>query len=210
MILDPTFLSGATLVLSGLAGAFLVALWLALVIWTYRDMRGRHRDRLVPILAALMVALLTLPGVLVYLILRPARTLEEEYQQTLEEEALLHSIEDQSVCPGCERHVKEDWLVCPSYQTKLRKRCHSCGRLMELPWNICPFCGTPAPGMRKEGATMDDVLRSLPEEKLKPSSETLPQELPAPTDEPYPEEISYPVPDELEVASPEDEPHLEE
>ncbi len=211
MILDPTFLSSATLVLSGLAGAFLVALWLALVIWTYRDMRARHRDRLVPILAALMVALLTLPGVLVYLILRPARTLEEEYQQTLEEEALLQSIEDQSVCPGCERHVKEDWLICPSCQTKLRKRCHSCGRLMELPWNICPYCGTPAPGMRKEGATMDEVIRSLPEEKLKPSSETLPQELPAPKGEPYPEELPQPVPDEVEVAfPPEDDPHLEE
>ena len=209
MILDPTFLSGATLVLSGLAGAFLVALWLALVIWTYRDMRARHRDRLVPILAALMVALLTLPGVLVYLILRPARTLEEEYQQTLEEEALLQSIEDQSVCPGCERHVKEDWLVCPSCQTKLRKRCHSCGRLMELPWNICPYCGTPAPGMRKEGATMDEVVRSLPEERLKPSSETLPQELPAPR-RTIPEELSQPLPDEVKVAFPEDEPHLEE
>jgi RNA polymerase subunit RPABC4/transcription elongation factor Spt4 len=211
MILDPTFLSGATLVLSGLAGAFLVALWLALVIWTYRDMRARHRDRLVPILAALMVALLTLPGVLVYLILRPARTLEEEYQQTLEEEALLQSIEDQSVCPGCERHVKEDWLICPSCQTKLRKRCHSCSRLMELPWNICPYCGTPAPGMRKEGATMDEVIRSLPEEKLRPSSETLPQELAAPAGEPYPEELSHPVPDDVEVAfPPEDDPHLEE
>jgi RNA polymerase subunit RPABC4/transcription elongation factor Spt4 len=211
MILDPTFLSGATLVLSGLAGAFLVALWLALVIWTYRDMRARHRDRLVPILAALMVALLTLPGVLVYLILRPARTLEEEYQQTLEEEALLQSIEDQSVCPGCERHVKEDWLICPSCQTKLRKRCHSCSRLMELPWNICPYCGTPAPGMRKEGATMDEVIRSLPEEKLRPSSETLPQELAAPAGEPYPEELSQPVPDDVEVAfPPEDDPHLEE
>ena len=211
MILDPTFLSGATLVLSGLAGAFLVALWLALVIWTYRDMRARHRDRLVPILAALMVALLTLPGVLVYLILRPARTLEEEYQQTLEEEALLQSIEDQSVCPGCERHVKEDWLICPSCQTKLRKRCHSCSRLMELPWNICPYCGTPAPGMRKEGAPMDEVIRSLPEEKLRPSSETLPQELAAPAGEPYPEELSQPVPDDVEVAfPPEDDPHLEE
>jgi RNA polymerase subunit RPABC4/transcription elongation factor Spt4 len=211
MILDPTFLSGATLVLSGLAGAFLVALWLALVIWTYRDMRARHRDRLVPILAALMVALLTLPGVLVYLILRPARTLEEEYQQTLEEEALLQSIEDQSVCPGCERHVKEDWLICPSCQTKLRKRCHSCSRLMELPWNICPYCGTPAPGMRKEGATMDEVIRSLPEEKLRSSSETLPQELAAPAGEPYPEELSQPVPDDVEVAfPPEDDPHLEE
>jgi RNA polymerase subunit RPABC4/transcription elongation factor Spt4 len=167
MNLDPTFLSGLTLVLTGLAGAFLVALWLALVIWTFRDMRSRHHDRLVPILAALMVALLNLPGVLVYLILRPARTLEEEYQQTLEEEALLQSIEDQSVCPGCERHIREDWLICPSCQTKLRKRCHSCGRLMELPWNICPYCGTPAPGMRKEGGTLDDVVRSLSKENGK-------------------------------------------
>ncbi len=170
MILDPTFLSGITLVLTGLAGGFLVALWVALVVWTYRDMRSRHRDRLVHILAALTVALLNLPGVLVYLILRPARTLEEEYQQTLEEEALLQSIEDQSICPGCERHIKDDWLVCPSCQTKLRKPCHSCGRLMELPWNICPYCGTPAPGMRKEGTTMEEVVRSLPGGQGKPAS----------------------------------------
>jgi RNA polymerase subunit RPABC4/transcription elongation factor Spt4 len=196
MILDPTFLSGVTLVLTGLAGAFLVALWLALVIWTYRDMRARHRDRLVHILAALMVALLNLPGVLVYLILRPARTLEEEYQQTLEEEALLQSIEDQSVCPGCERHIREDWLVCPSCQTKLRKRCHSCGRLMELPWNICPYCGTPAPGMRKEGGTMDEVARSLPEEKWIPLPEEPAPTPPEPPENPLLEEAAPPLPEE--------------
>jgi RNA polymerase subunit RPABC4/transcription elongation factor Spt4 len=161
MIFDPTFLSGFTLVLTGFIGAFLVALWVALVVWTYRDIRARHRDRLVHFLAAALVALLNLPGVLVYLILRPSRTLEEEYQQTLEEEALLQSIEDQLVCPGCERRIKSEWLVCPSCQTKLRKACHSCGRLMELPWNICPYCGEPAPGMRKEGGTMDDVARTL-------------------------------------------------
>jgi RNA polymerase subunit RPABC4/transcription elongation factor Spt4 len=194
MTLDPTFLSGLTLVLTGLAGAFLVALWLALVIWTYRDMRSRHRDRLVPILAALMVALLNLPGVLVYLILRPARTLEEEYQQTLEEEALLQSIEDQSVCPGCERHTREDWLICPSCQTKLRKRCHSCGRLMELPWNICAYCGTPAPGMRKEGGTLDDVVRSLSEEKGKA----------------LPEDDSHPALEDVELAFPDEETPLDE
>ena len=161
MTLDPTLLSGISLLLTSIAGAFLVALWVALVVWTYRDIRGRHRDRMVHILAAALVAILNLPGVLVYLILRPQRTLEEEYQQTLEEEALLQTIEDQSVCPGCERHIKEDWVVCPSCQTKLRKPCHSCGRLMELPWNICPYCGTPAPGMRKEGVTMEDVVREL-------------------------------------------------
>jgi len=213
MTLDPTFLSGITLVLTGLAGAFLVALWLALVIWTYRDMRARHRDRLVHILAALMVALLNLPGVLVYLILRPARTLEEEYQQTLEEEALLQSIEDQSVCPGCERHTREDWLVCPSCQTKLRKRCHSCGRLMDLPWNICPYCGTPAPGMRKEGGTMDELVRNLPAEKtkvlpedeVKASPETDETEVAA-TEEiakPVLEKIAQVPSDEAEAAEPE-------
>ncbi len=161
MIFDPTFLSGFTLVLVGFAGAFLVALWVALVVWTYRDIRARHRDRLVHFLAAALVALLNLPGVLVYLVLRPSRTLEEEYQQTLEEEALLQSIEDQTVCPGCERRIKDDWVVCPSCQTKLRKPCHSCGRLMELPWNICPYCGTPVPGMRKEEGTMDEVVSGL-------------------------------------------------
>jgi len=161
MTIDPAFLSGFTLVLTGFAGAFLVALSVALVIWTFRDIRTRHRDRLVHFLAAALVAILNLPGVLVYLILRPSHTLEEEYQQTLEEEALLQTIEEQSVCPGCERRIKDSWSVCPSCQTKLRKPCHSCGRLMDLPWNICPYCGTPAPGMRKEGITMDEVTRDL-------------------------------------------------
>jgi RNA polymerase subunit RPABC4/transcription elongation factor Spt4 len=161
MTFDPTVLSGFTLTLTAFAGAFLAALWVALIVWTYRDIRSRQRDRLVHILAAVLVAVLNLPGVLVYLILRPSRTLEEEYQQTLEEEALLQSIEDQAVCPGCERRTREDWMVCPNCQTRLRKPCHSCGRLMELPWNICPYCGTPAPGMRKEGTTMEDVVRGL-------------------------------------------------
>jgi RNA polymerase subunit RPABC4/transcription elongation factor Spt4 len=162
MTLDPTFLSGLVLVLVGFGGAFLVALWLALIIWTYRDIRSRARDRLAQVMAVLVVAVLNLPGVLVYFILRPQQTLEEEYQHTLEEEALLTSIEDQAVCPGCERRIKDDWLVCPNCQTKLKKACHSCGRLMELPWNICPFCGTPAPGLRKENVTMDEALRGLP------------------------------------------------
>jgi hypothetical protein len=36
---------------------------------------------------------------------------------------------------------------------------------MELPWNICPYCGTPELGMRKEGLSMDDVLRNLDTEE---------------------------------------------
>jgi hypothetical protein len=94
MTLDPTFVSNLILVLTGFGGAFLAALWISLVIWTYRDIRTRARDPLVQTLATLLVAILNLPGILVYLILRPPRTLEEEYQRTLEEEALLQALED--------------------------------------------------------------------------------------------------------------------
>jgi RNA polymerase subunit RPABC4/transcription elongation factor Spt4 len=176
MTFDPVFLSSLTIVLTAFGGAFLAALWISLVVWTYRDIRSRARDPLVQTLAALLVAVLNLPGVLVYLILRPPRTLEEEYQHTLEEEALLQALEDLPLCPGCERRVKEDWQVCPNCHTKLKKACHNCGKFMELSWNICPYCGTPALGMRLESASLDDALRGLKaadqhsEVKVEPSS----------------------------------------
>ncbi len=164
MPFDPSSLRNFTMFLTAWAAAFLAALWLSLIIWVYRDIRSRARDPLARILAVLAAAILFLPGIIIYLILRPPHTLEEEYQHTLEEEALLQAIEDSPLCPGCGRRVKEPWIICPNCNTRLKKPCHQCGKLMELPWNICPYCGTPAPGMRRENLTMDDVLRPPPME----------------------------------------------
>lgn len=162
MTFDPSTVSSLILLAVAFGAAFLVALWLSLIFWTYRDIRARSRDPLLRILAALVVAILFLPGILVYLIMRPPRTMEEEYQQSLEEEALLQSIEETPLCPGCSRHIQETWTVCPNCQTRLRKTCHHCGKLMELPWNICAFCGTPVPGAKRENLTMEDALQTLP------------------------------------------------
>lgn len=162
MTFDPSKLSTLVLLATGFAAAFLAALWLSLIIWTYRDIRRRSRDPFVRILAVLVTAVLFLPGMLVYFILRPPKTLEEEFQQTLEEEALLQSIEDNALCPGCGRRVRDDWVACPNCYTRLKKPCHQCGRPMELAWNLCPFCGTPAPGMRRENLTLDEAMRNLP------------------------------------------------
>ncbi len=159
MILDPILLKNILLVVLAFSAAFLTTLWLGLMIWTYRDIRRRTRDRLVRVLAVLMVTVLFLPGILIYIILRPTRTLDEEYQQTLEEEALLQSIEDTAQCPGCGRKIEKDWIACPNCYTRLKKPCHNCGKLMELAWNLCPFCGTAAPGSRRENLTLEDALR---------------------------------------------------
>jgi len=165
MTIDPTYLNNFVLVLTGFSGAFLAALWVSLVIWTYKDIKSRARDNLVFILATLVVALLSLPGFLIYLVLRPQFTLEEEYQKTLEEEALLQAIEDQPVCPGCERRIELGWQVCPNCHTKLRKSCQKCGKLMDLPWNICPFCATPEYGIRTEDINIFENLDDETEEQ---------------------------------------------
>ena len=161
MNFDPTSLSNFMLILVTWGAIFLAALWLSLIIWTYRDIRARARDPLGRILAVLVVAVLFLPGIVVYLILRPRHTLEDEYQRTLEEEALLQSIEETPVCPGCGRRTQPDWMVCPNCHTKVKKPCHHCGKLMELPWNLCPYCSTPTPGMRRENISLDEAMQSL-------------------------------------------------
>ena len=148
MTLNLDSLTDTVLVIVAFFGAFLSALWLSLILWTFRDMRARSRDVFAQILAALVVAVLSLPGLAVYLVLRPPRTLAETYEQSLEEEALLQEIEDKRVCPGCGRHANEDWLACPNCHTKLKKTCAHCGKLMDLPWNLCPYCATPVEGMR--------------------------------------------------------------
>jgi RNA polymerase subunit RPABC4/transcription elongation factor Spt4 len=165
MIFDPILLNGLAQVAVAFAAAFIAALWLSLILWTYRDISRRSRDVLLRFLASLVVLVLFLPGVLIYLILRPQNTLEQEYQQTLEEEALLQTIEDVPLCPGCGRKVEKEWTVCPNCHTRLKKSCHECGKLMELSWNLCPYCGAPEPGMRIENLTMDEALRTLPPEQ---------------------------------------------
>ncbi len=155
MTFDPTIIDDLVLIGTAFAAAFLAVLWLSLIIWTFRDIRKRSRDPFARILAGLLVALLFLPGLLIYSILRPSKTLEDEYQQSLEEEALFQTIEETPICPGCTRKVQVDWMVCPSCHTKLKKKCTNCNQLLELPWNICPFCSTVVPGMEIDTSDED-------------------------------------------------------
>jgi RNA polymerase subunit RPABC4/transcription elongation factor Spt4 len=124
-----------------LIGAYAVLLLAALIIWTFRDIRSRTRDILVQILAVLLVLVFSLPGLLLYFVLRPRETLAQAYERALGEEALLQDIEERYICPSCKRKAEADYVLCPHCHAELRKQCPNCQRLMNLNWDICPYCG---------------------------------------------------------------------
>ena len=127
-------------------GAVLAAFWLTLVVWTFRDMRSRSRDIFAQILAAMVVAVLNLPGLVIYILMRPKETLAEAYERSLEEEALLQGIEESLACPGCGNRIQADFVVCPTCHTKLKKPCQNCGHALNLRWSVCPYCSAPVLG----------------------------------------------------------------
>jgi len=181
-----------------LLAAFMTATWVSAVIWAFRDIRARSRDIFAQILATLLVLiffpLFPLPGLVLYLILRPRETLSEIYERTLEEEALLRGIEERLACPGCNRRVDEEYIVCPACHTRLKKSCTECGRLLHLRWTICPYCGAsqthPAPAADAAGQAVP-----APGEADWP-----PPEEPVPADESWPA-FEEPVEAETETIS---------
>lgn len=122
-------------------GAFMAAFWISLVVWTFRDIRSRTHDVFFQLLSILLVLVFNVLGLFLYLILRPRETLAERYERALAEEALLQDIEERQVCPSCGVRVEPDYLLCPACQAQLKRHCAGCGRLNELGWDVCPYCG---------------------------------------------------------------------
>jgi len=139
-------------IVAALIIVYLAAIWLALVFWTYRDIRQRSRDPVMQTVAVLLVLLFFLPGHWIYLVVRPRYTLTELYERSLEEEALLQELEDQKACPNCRRRVRDEYLICPSCRAQLKEPCRSCGRPLSYAWLACPYCGLEKPSREGVGA----------------------------------------------------------
>ncbi len=121
--------------------AYLLALWFALAVWAYRDIGARSQSVVTQVVGTLLVVLFSIPGALLYLLLRPKETLDDAYQRSLEEEYLLQDLEDLPVCHACQRSVEEEFVLCPHCQTALKEGCPACARLISIKWSICPYCG---------------------------------------------------------------------
>lgn len=122
-------------------GAYLLAIWISLIVWTFRDIRARSQDLFTQLLSVVMVVIFSIPGLLLYFLLRPRETLAEGYERELADEALMQDIEEKQACPVCHQKIQPDFIYCPNCHTRLKRQCDHCHRILNLRWTICPFCG---------------------------------------------------------------------
>jgi len=161
-----------------LAASYWAILWLSAVIWTYRDMRNRGSDSLSQMVAVLLVLVFNVPGLILYMILRPQETLADAYVRNLETEAMLHEMNEQEVCYACQKHIRPDFAYCPHCRTRLQETCANCGKPFNLTWAVCAYCGRE----RGAGPVSRGKAPSAPAEQPAPaaSSQAASSAVPAP------------------------------
>jgi hypothetical protein len=130
-----------------LISAYIAIVWIALVYWTYRDIKRRTKDPALQCAATLLSLIFFLPGYWLYLMLRPRLTLSEVAEEELRE-AILAEYRGMNFCPGCHARVREEYVACPSCQMSLRAACPDCSHALQPDWAACPYCArviAPAP-----------------------------------------------------------------
>lgn len=138
------FHSTAFVVARNLAIFLAVVFWLALAYWVYKDARRRIGDPWLVGLASVLGLVPPYVGPVVYLLFRPAETLEDVRSRQAELRALeQHLGRARPTCPVCSSAVETDYLVCPVCTTELRQACTSCEAPLEPLWQVCPYCATP-------------------------------------------------------------------
>jgi hypothetical protein len=137
--------SGSSLLYLGIV---LLALYVALLAVgvafnVVRDARRRSPSIIFAVFAFLLAFVPPFLGALIYLVIRPPRTLDEEHALELEQQILTEpatSVPETRPCPTCGRDIEEDFVICPYCRTQFARRCAVCERRLRLGWAVCPYC----------------------------------------------------------------------
>jgi len=145
-------------------GIYLVILWLASAYWAFRDMQQRSDNAILPYIAAAGIILFTpiffIFAVWIYKIIRPHEKIGEVWERNLAEEALLAEVESIHHCPSCERRIDDEWIICPSCRTRLKRVCPNCSRLVGMDWSLCAWCGKDFERREVPAAAIESLPRS--------------------------------------------------
>lgn len=158
---------------------YIVVIWLAAAYWAFRDMQLRTENPILPYLTAAFIIVFSpiafLAAIVIYRIIRPQEKIGEVYERNLAEEALLAEVESVSSCPACFRRVNDEWIICPTCRTRLKRVCPNCSRLVGLDWSLCAWCGKDFERRDIAAATAGQLAGTPAAPALPPRPSRLPQ-----------------------------------
>jgi RNA polymerase subunit RPABC4/transcription elongation factor Spt4 len=140
--LHDLFHSTGSVVARNVAILFAVVFWLGLALWVNRDARRRIRDPILVFFATLLGLAPPYIGPVVYLLFRPAETLDDVRSRRVELEALEQHLARSQACPVCRSLIEPDFIACPVCATMLRQPCATCNAPLEPLWQVCPYCAS--------------------------------------------------------------------
>lgn len=134
---------------------FFLILWIAVIVWVYKDAERRGMSGL---LWSLLVFFGHLIGLIVFLIVRQdhpvccgpeapktsaplvsSRTSPSAASSTAPPAAAAGP--SALICPSCQKPVEKGFTYCPHCGTALQPVCKNCGKSVDAAWKVCPYCG---------------------------------------------------------------------
>ena len=131
-------------------------LWLASVVWVAGDIQRRTNSTAVQFAAIAFTAVFFLPGLVLYVALRPGETMEERAERRMEMQALAAHAAESPTCRNCYRTLRADFVRCPYCASYIGDACPGCERLTESAWVVCPYCGLE----KRPGNVAPSIARS--------------------------------------------------
>lgn len=124
-----------------LLAILLVIFWLVIVGWVWVDSGERTTSNRRKVVYMLLVILLNIPGLIIYLIVRPSETIEEIYWADLERRYLKYETSELGDCPNCGFQLYPGFVHCSNCGLRIKVKCKQCSILIDKGHKFCEFCG---------------------------------------------------------------------
>lgn len=123
-------------------GVLLFIFWFVLVGWVWIDSGERTSDVRIRVVYLLLVIVLNIPGLIIYLIVRPSETIEDIYWADLERRYLKYETAELGDCPKCGSQLYPGYQFCANCGYDIKMKCPNCEVLIPKTSEFCPYCGT--------------------------------------------------------------------
>jgi len=127
-----------------------VVFWVLVSFWVWKDISERTENGVLKVICVLLPIVLTPPGVIVYILIRPRDTLDEIYWSELEKRYLLYETFDLADCGKCGFSLQPGFVKCPKCGSDVKYKCEGCGKYLASNWQHCPYCGVKSSRVQPE------------------------------------------------------------